>query len=311
MQVASRGFRKALAHSRAPTRSFTYIRSAHTDSNPPPNLNTTSASPGSTTHFGFRTVPEESKESLVRGVFDTVASSYDLMNDAMSLGVHRLWKDSFISHLRPGSKGPIRCIDVAGGTGDIALRVLDHARETYGDRETRVDVVDINGEMLKEGQKRFKKTMYHNTPQIAFLEANAQALPTETFPDNTYDVYTIAFGIRNVTSIPDVLREAHRVLKPGGTFACLEFNKVTNPVLAQVYDQYSFSVIPLLGTILAGDRASYQYLVESIRRFPSQGDFAQMIADAGFANGGNFEGDGGGWRDLWGGIACIHTGVKL
>ncbi|KAH8994331.1 UbiE/COQ5 methyltransferase [Lactarius hatsudake] len=311
MQVASRGFRKALAHSRAPTRSFTYIRSVHTDTNPPPNPNTTSASPGSTTHFGFRMVPEESKESLVRGVFDTVASSYDLMNDAMSLGVHRLWKDSFISLLRPGSRGPIRCIDVAGGTGDIALRVLDHARETYGDRETRVDVVDINGEMLKEGQKRFKKTMYHNTPQIAFLEANAQALPTETFPDNTYDVYTIAFGIRNVTSIPDVLREAHRVLKPGGTFACLEFNKVTNPVLAQVYDQYSFSVIPLLGTILAGDRASYQYLVESIRRFPSQGDFAQMIADAGFANGGNFEGDGGGWRDLWGGIACIHTGVKL
>ncbi|KAH8989078.1 UbiE/COQ5 methyltransferase [Lactarius akahatsu] len=297
MQVASRGFRKALAHSRAPTRSFTYIRSAHTDSNPPPNPSTTST--------------KESKEGLVRGVFDTVASSYDLMNDAMSLGVHRLWKDSFISLLRPGSRGPIRCIDVAGGTGDIALRVLDHARETYGDRETRVDVVDINGEMLKEGQKRLKKTMYHNTPQIAFLEANAQALPTETFPDNTYDVYTIAFGIRNVTSIPDVLREAHRVLKPGGTFACLEFNKVTNPVLAQVYDQYSFSVIPLLGTILAGDRASYQYLVESIRRFPSQGDFAQMIADAGFANGGNFEGDGGGWRDLWGGIACIHTGVKL
>ncbi|KAH9161146.1 UbiE/COQ5 methyltransferase [Lactarius sanguifluus] len=285
MQVASRGFRKALAHSRAPTRSFTYIRNAHTDSNPPPNPNTTSASPGSTTHFGFRTVPEESKESLVRGVFDTVASSYDLMNDAMSLGVHRLWKDSFISLLRPGSRGAVRCIDVAGGTGDIALRVLDHARETYGDRETRVDVVDINGEMLKEGQKRFKKTMYHNTPQIAFLEANAQALSTETFPDNTYD--------------------------PGGTFACLEFNRVTNPVLAQVYDQYSFSVIPLLGTILAGDRASYQYLVESIRRFPSQGDFAQMIADAGFANGGNFEGDGGGWRDLWGGIACIHTGVKL
>lgn len=233
------------------------------------------------------------------------------MNDAMSLGVHRLWKDSFISLLRPGSRGPVRCIDVAGGTGDIALRVLDHARETYADRETRVDVVDINGEMLREGQKRFKKTMYHNTPQIAFLEANAQELPTETFPDNTYDVYTIAFGIRNVTSIADVLREAHRVLKPGGTFACLEFNKVTNPALAQIYDQYSFSVIPLLGTILAGDRESYQYLVESIRRFPSQGDFAQMIAGAGFATGGNFEGDGGAWRDLWGGIACIHTGVKL
>ncbi|KAI9465037.1 ubiquinone menaquinone biosynthesis methyltransferase UbiE [Lactarius psammicola] len=330
MRAASRGFRTALAHSRAATRPLASIRSAHTDSTPPPNSNTASASSGSTTHFGFRTIPEESKEDLVRGVFNTVASNYDLMNDAMSLGVHRLWKDSLISLLRPGSRGPVRCIDVAGGTGDIALRILDHARETYGDRETRVDVVDINGEMLKEGQKRFKKTMYHNTPQIAFLEANAQALHAEMFPDNTYDVYTIAFGIRNVTSIPDVLREAHRVLKPGGTFACLEFNKVTNPVLAQyvppsslpprsasdrqqrrLYDQYSFSVIPLLGTILAGDRASYQYLVESIRRFPSQGDFAQMIADAGFATGGNFEGDGGGWRDLWGGIACIHTGVKL
>ncbi|SRR6266702_2213174 len=168
MQAASRGFRTALAHSRAATRPLIYIRSAHTDSSTPPNSNTTSASSGSTTHFGFRTVPEESKEDLVRGVFDTVASSYDLMNDAMSLGVHRLWKDSFISLLRPGSRGPVRCIDVAGGTGDIALRILDHARETYGDRETRVDVVDINGEMLKEGQKRFKKTMYHNSER-AFL----------------------------------------------------------------------------------------------------------------------------------------------
>ncbi|KAI0042483.1 UbiE/COQ5 methyltransferase [Auriscalpium vulgare] len=265
----------------------------------------------STTHFGFRTVPEESKESLVRGVFDSVASSYDVMNDAMSLGVHRLWKDNFISLLRPGSKGPIRVIDVAGGTGDIALRVLDFAREKYADRETSVDVVDINGEMLKEGHRRFKKTMYHDTPQVAFQEANAQAMPEDRFPSNTYDLYTIAFGIRNVTSIKDALKEAHRVLKPGGTFACLEFNKVTNPVLGQIYDQYSFSVIPLLGTILAGDRESYQYLVESIRRFPSQPEFARLISEAGFATGGNFEGDGGAWRDLWGGIACIHMGVKV
>jgi len=289
------------------------VHATNNDPSPTPSKNTdgSPSSFSSTTHFGFRTVPEGSKESLVRGVFDSVASSYDLMNDAMSLGVHRLWKDSFVSLLRPGSRGPVRCIDVAGGTGDIALRILDYARETHGDRETRVDVVDINGEMLREGSKRFKKTMYHNTPQVAFIEANAQALPLETFPDNTYDLYTIAFGIRNVTSIQDVLREAHRVLKPGGTFACLEFNKVTNPLLAQVYDQYSFSVIPLLGTILAGDRASYQYLVESIRRFPSQRDFARMISDAGFAVGGDFEGDGGAWRDLWGGIACIHRGVKL
>jgi len=263
-----------------------------------------------TTHFGFRTVPEEKKETLVRGVFDSVASNYDIMNDAMSFGVHRLWKDEFIGLLRPGSKGPLRCIDVAGGTGDIALRILDHAREKYADRETSVDVVDINGEMLTEGFKRFKKTMYHNTPQIAFHEANAQALGEDRFPSNSYDLYTIAFGIRNVTSIPEALAEAYRVLKPGGTFACLEFNKVNNPLLAQLYDQYSFSVIPMLGSILAGDRESYQYLVESIRRFPSQESFAGMIADAGFTTGVHRSG-GVAWRDLWGGIACVHTGVKI
>ncbi|KAI0338953.1 ubiquinone/menaquinone biosynthesis methyltransferase UbiE [Trametopsis cervina] len=279
-------------------------------------LNHTGASNGGkgtdkTTHFGFQTVPEEQKESLVKGVFNSVASSYDVMNDAMSLGVHRLWKDEYVSSLKPGAKGPLRCIDLAGGTGDIALRILDHAREKYADRETTVDVVDINGEMLKEGYKRFKKTMYHNTPQVAFIESNAQALPVEQFPDNTYDLYTIAFGIRNCTSVPDVLKEAYRVLKPGGTFACLEFSKVNNPLFNMLYDQYSFSVIPMLGSILAGDRDSYQYLVESIRKFPSQPEFANMIQDAGFTTGGLHEGKGGAWTDLWGGIACIHKGVKL
>ncbi|KAI0769858.1 ubiE/COQ5 methyltransferase family-domain-containing protein [Fomes fomentarius] len=264
-----------------------------------------------TTHFGFQTVPEEAKESLVRNVFDSVAGSYDLMNDAMSMGVHRLWKDEFVSRLKPGARGPLRCIDVAGGTGDIALRILDSARDKYADRETSVDVVDINGEMLKEGHKRFKKTMYHNTPQIAFKEANAQSMSESEFPPNTYDLYTIAFGIRNCTSIPDVLKEAYRVLKPGGTFACLEFSRVNNPLLRTIYDQYSFSVIPLLGTILAGDRASYQYLVESIRRFPPQPEFAKMIQDAGFTTGALHEGKGGAWVDLWDGIASIHTGVKI
>jgi len=244
----------------------------------------------------------------VKGVFSNVASKYDLMNDAMSLGVHRVWKDTFIGELDPGRKGPLKCLDVAGGTGDIALRILDHARESYADRETTVEVLDINPEMLKEGFKRFKKTMYHNTPQIAFTEGNAQKLDK---PSNQFDLYTIAFGIRNCTSIPDVLSEAYRVLKPGGVFACLEFSKVTNPVLSSVYDQYSFSVIPLLGTILASDRASYQYLVESIRKFPPQEDFAQMIRDAGFSTGGDFEGKGGAWMDLWGGVACIHRGVKV
>ncbi|KAG6918744.1 hypothetical protein DXG01_011935 [Tephrocybe rancida] len=262
-----------------------------------------------TASFGFRTVPEESKETLVKEVFDSVASKYDLMNDATSFGVHRFWKDSYVSSLKPGRRGPLRCIDVAGGTGDIALRILDFARENYADRETTVAVADINAQMLKEGYRRFKKTMYHNTPQISFHEANAQALPVEVFPDNTFDLYTIAFGIRNCTSIPDVLKEAHRVLKPGGTFACLEFSRVNNPLLSTLYDQYSFTMIPLLGTILAGDRNSYQYLVESIRKFPPQPEFARMIRDVGFTTGDDV--DGGAWEDMWGGIACVHKGVKL
>ncbi|KAH7913415.1 ubiquinone menaquinone biosynthesis methyltransferase UbiE [Hygrophoropsis aurantiaca] len=304
MQTTTRAWR---ASSRRYLRQSIALRLNHNQAQPqnPQSSN----SPGRTTSFGFKTIPEETKESLVKNVFDSVASSYDLMNDATSFGVHRLWKDTFVSTLKPGRKGPLRCIDVAGGTGDIALRILDHARETYADRETSVEVVDINAQMLNEGFTRFKKTMYHNTPQVSFHEANAQELPASQFKSDTYDLYTIAFGIRNCTSIPAVLKEAHRVLKPGATFACLEFSKVNNPLLSTLYDQYSFSVIPLLGTILAGDRDSYQYLVESIRKFPTQPDFAQMIRDAGFSTGPNV--DGGAWTDLWGGIASIHTGVKL
>ncbi|KAH7921901.1 UbiE/COQ5 methyltransferase [Leucogyrophana mollusca] len=304
MQAASRAWRTT---SRQSYRSAFVLRQNHQQAQPQNPQSPDSS--GRTTSFGFRTVPEESKESLVKNVFDSVASNYDLMNDATSFGVHRLWKDTFVSTLRPGRKGPLRCIDVAGGTGDIALRILDHARETYADRETSVEVVDINAQMLKEGFTRFKKTMYHNTPQVSFHEANAQELPSSQFKDDTYDLYTIAFGIRNCTSIPAVLKEAYRVLKPGATFACLEFSKVNNPLLSTFYDQYSFTVIPLLGTILAGDRDSYQYLVESIRKFPSQPDFAQMIRDAGFTTGRDV--DGGAWTDLWGGIASIHTGVKV
>ncbi|KAJ7935520.1 ubiquinone menaquinone biosynthesis methyltransferase UbiE [Mycena leptocephala] len=272
MQPASRYLRVALP------RVHRLARCINTQASDAPSTKSTPR----TTSFGFKTVPEEEKESLVKNVFDSVASSYDLMNDASSLGVHRLWKDTLISTLRPGRKGPLRCIDVAGGTGDIALRILDHAREQYADRETTVEVVDINGQMLKEGFRRFKKTMYHNTPQISFHEANAQELPPTQFTDNTYDLYTIAFGIRNCTSIPDVLKEAYRVLKPGGTFACLEFSRVNNPLLSLAYDQYSFTMIPLLGTILA---------------------------EAGFTTGKDVE--GGAWTDLWGGIACIHTAVKV
>ncbi|KAI4525284.1 UbiE/COQ5 methyltransferase [Schizophyllum commune Loenen D] len=271
------------------------------------NASPSDAQPRRTVSFGFQNVPEEEKQNLVKNVFDSVASNYDLMNDATSFGVHRLWKDNFVDSLKPGQKGPMKCIDVAGGTGDIALRILDYAREKYADRETTVDVADINGEMLKEGYKRFKKTMYHNTPQVAFHEANAQEM--SQFPDNTYDLYTIAFGIRNCTSIPDVLKEAHRILKPGGVFACLEFSRVNNPILSTLYDQYSFTMIPLLGTLLSGDRDAYQYLVESIRRFPPQPEFAKMIRDAGFTTG-EFV-DGGAWTDYWGGIATVHKGVKL
>ncbi|KAL4080982.1 UbiE/COQ5 methyltransferase [Scleroderma citrinum] len=272
-------------------------------------MQTSRPSSGRTASFGFRTVPEEDKEFLVKGVFDSIVSTYDQMNDTLSFGVHRLWRDTFVDSLKPGRKGPLRCIDAAGGTGSIALRILDHAREKYADRETSVDIVDINAQMLAEGQKRFKKTMYHYTPQVSFHEANAQELPSSQFKDNTYDLYTIAFGVRYCTSIPAVLKEAHRVLKPGATFACLEFSKVGNPLLSALYDQYSFNVIPFLGAILAGDRDSYQYFVESIRTFPSQPEFAQMIRDAGFVTGGNH--DGGAWTDLWGGVASIHTGVKI
>ncbi|KAJ6557390.1 ubiquinone menaquinone biosynthesis methyltransferase UbiE [Mycena vulgaris] len=304
MQPATRCLRVALPRVHRVNRLARCINTQSSQPSDPPSTSTPR-----TTSFGFKTVPEDAKESLVKNVFDSVASSYDLMNDASSLGVHRLWKDTLVSTLRPGRKGPLRCIDVAGGTGDIALRILDHAREKYADRETTVEVVDINGQMLKEGFRRFKKTMYHNTPQISFHEANAQELPPTQFTDNTYDLYTIAFGIRNCTSIPDVLKEAYRVLKPGGTFACLEFSRVNNPLLSLAYDHYSFTMIPLLGTILAGDRASYQYLVESIRKFPPQPEFANMIREAGFTTGKDV--DGGAWTDLWGGIACIHTAVKV
>ncbi|GAA6001309.1 hypothetical protein JCM10207_006602 [Rhodosporidiobolus poonsookiae] len=285
----------------------------HPTSTPPPSSasNAAGAPPSSpfsaptssgTTHFGFRDVPEQLKESLVRGVFSSVASSYDVMNDAMSLGIHRLWKDHYVSKLDP--HGGLKCLDVAGGTGDIALRILDHAREKYGDRELSVTMLDINPEMLEEGKKRFAKTMYHGTPQVGFILGNAEDL--STIPDNSLDLYTIAFGIRNCTHIDRVLKEAHRVLKPGGVFSCLEFSKVHNPVLAKAYELWSFQVIPPLGHILAADRDSYQYLVESIARFPTQERFAAMIREAGFTTPAEEP-----YENLTFGIASIHTGVKL
>ncbi|KAL7421711.1 2-hexaprenyl-6-methoxy-1,4-benzoquinone methyltransferase [Cryptotrichosporon argae] len=272
-----------------------------------------------TTHFGFQTVPETDKETLVGHVFSSVASKYDVMNDSMSLGVHRLWKDSFVSSMLPrlppsvhgaAAPGPaFSCLDVAGGTGDIALRLLDRAREKFGSRDVRVEVVDLNEEMLDEGRKRVAKTMYYNTPQITFTHGNAQSLPAHV-ADNSIDLYTIAFGIRNCTSLPAVLSEAYRVLKPGGRIGVLEFGKVSNPLLRELYKQYSFQVIPVLGQVIAGDHASYQYLVESIERFPTQAEFAQLVREAGFQTGQMREGKGGAWTDFTFGVATMWTGVK-
>ncbi|OLL26749.1 2-methoxy-6-polyprenyl-1,4-benzoquinol methylase, mitochondrial [Neolecta irregularis DAH-3] len=238
---------------------------------------------------------------IVAEVFSSVASSYDLMNDAMSAGIHRLWKDRFVQKLDPG-RGRMNILDVAGGTGDIAFRMLDHAAKVHNDHDTLVTCVDINPDMLAEGKKRLLSTCYANTPRVSFKVQNAELL--DEIPSNSVDLYTIAFGIRNCTHIPLVLQQAHRVLKPGGIFACLEFGKVSPPPLASLYRQYSFSVIPLIGQLIAGDRDSYQYLVESIEKFPKQEDFAKLIEDAGFEISGN------GWEDLTFGVAAIHTGLK-
>lgn len=251
------------------------------------------------THFGYRTVPKAMKESLVRGVFSSVASKYDLMNDAMSLGIHRLWKAHLIHQMSP-TRG-CRLLDVAGGTGDITQRFLEYQDQTNADRESTVQMVDINPEMLAQGEQRFKGSQWAD--RIQFSVGNAERL--DFIPDSTYDIYAIAFGIRNCTHPDQVVKEAFRVLKPGGRFMCLEFSKVHNPVLGALYDFHSFNVIPQLGGWLAGDRGSYEYLVESIRRFPDQPKFAQMIRDAGFTTIGK------GYENLTFGTVAIHSGYKF
>ncbi|KAJ2747210.1 2-hexaprenyl-6-methoxy-1,4-benzoquinone methyltransferase [Coemansia sp. BCRC 34301] len=256
----------------------------------------------STTHFGFKTVPSDMKESLVRGVFSSVASSYDVMNDAMSMGVHRLWKDHFIRKMAP--RPAAKLLDVAGGTGDIAQRFLEYQDRVNADSSSSVHMVDINPDMLAEGERRFKESEWVRRDRIAFTVGNAEHLE-ECIPNEAFDVYSIAFGIRNCTSPEQVVREAYRVLKPGGRFMCLEFSRVGNPVLAAIYDFHSFNVIPRLGEAIAGDRASYEYLVESIRRFPPQNDFAQIIRDAGFTTIGK------GYENLTFGTVAIHTGYKF
>ncbi|KAI1901060.1 hypothetical protein AGOR_G00056250 [Albula goreensis] len=276
------------------------------------------------THFGFETVPEGQKAEKVYKVFESVAQKYDVMNDAMSMGIHRFWKDALLHIMNP--QPGARLLDTAGGTGDISFRFLDYVRsqrdrqerrsvrssqtvswqeisDSYVSDETepvesRAVVCDINKEMLNVGKQKAEDLGY--TSGLSWVVGDAEELP---FDDDLFDIYTIAFGIRNVTHIEQALQEAHRVLKPGGRFMCLEFSKVSNPLLSSLYDAYSFQVIPVLGEVIAGDWKSYQYLVESIRRFPDQETFKAMIEEAGFFRVQYF--------NLTGGVVAIHSGFKL
>ena len=248
----------------------------------------------STTSFGFRAVPETERQGLVNQVFAAVAGRYDLMNDLMSGGLHRLWKRDLITMLNaPRGETPFRLLDVAGGTGDIALR---YARDS-GPKATAV-ICDISPEMLEVGRNRISAAGLQN--RIACVEGNAEALP---FESASFDAYTIAFGIRNVTHIDKALAEAYRVLKPGGRFLCLEFSECQVPILDRLYDFHSFEVIPRVGKLTAGAAEPYRYLVESIRRFPKQEAFAGLVRGAGFGRVS--------YRNLTGGIAAIHAGWKI
>ncbi|CAN7032426.1 unnamed protein product [Brassica oleracea var. botrytis] len=260
------------------------------------------------TSFGFQQVKEEEKSKLVGNVFTNVASSYDIMNDLMSGGLHRLWKERLVGKLSPFAG--MKHLDVAGGTGDVAFRIFDAVnsvkrralRKVDEDslEETQIYVCDINPNMLNVGKQRAAERGLGDNKSLVWVEGDAEAL---SFDDNSMDGYTIAFGIRNVTHIEKALAEAYRVLKRGGRFLCLELSHVDIPVFKDVYDLYSFKVIPNLGELIAGDRESYQYLVESVRRFPPQEKFATMIADAGFET---VE-----YENLVGGVVAIHSAIKL
>ena len=245
---------------------------------------------GNTTHFGFQTVPESEKAGRVKGVFGSVASKYDVMNDVMSGGIHRIWKDAMMDWLAP-RRG--QCLlDVAGGTGDISFRFLKRAGMAHA------IVLDLTSEMLEEGKLRAEAAQLGDS--LDWVVGDAMALP---FTDNSFDVYTISFGIRNVTRPQDALNEAFRVLKPGGRLMVLEFSQIPNDLLQWVYDRYSFNVIPTMGKLIANDRDSYQYLVESIRNFPDQDTFLDMVRAAGFENAK--------YRNLTMGVACLHSGWKI
>lgn len=243
-----------------------------------------------TTHFGFQDVAEDQKAGMVHGVFTNVASKYDVMNDVMSVGIHRVWKDAMMDWLAP--RNGARLLDVAGGTGDVSFRFLKRAPGAHA------TVFDMTQSMLDEGEKRAEAEAMADS--LDWVCGDAMALPFEA---NTFDVYTISFGIRNVTRINEALSEAYRVLKPGGRLMVLEFSQLPNDGMQKLYDLYSFNVIPRMGQLIAGDRDSYQYLVESIRKFPDQDTFAGMISDAGFEQVK--------YRNLSMGIAALHSGWKL
>ena len=243
-----------------------------------------------TTHFGFQRVPESEKAGRVRGVFSSVASKYDLMNDVMSGGAHRIWKDAMMDWLSPRSGQ--RLLDVAGGTGDISFRFLKRAGHAHA------TVLDLTNEMLEEGKSRAEAAQLGGS--LDWVVGDAMALP---FADNSFDIYTISFGIRNVTRPQDALNEAFRVLKPGGRLMVLEFSQIPNDLLQWLYDLYSFNVIPNLGKLIVNDLESYQYLVESIRKFPDQDTFLGMVQTAGFEIAK--------YRNLTMGVACLHSGWKI
>jgi demethylmenaquinone methyltransferase/2-methoxy-6-polyprenyl-1,4-benzoquinol methylase len=253
----------------------------------------TTAAGGMETSYGFRSVAAGEKQPLVNDVFHKVANRYDLMNDLMSGGLHRLWKDAMVAWLNPPKRPGWRVLDVAGGTGDIAFRIVDASG-----RNAHATVLDINGSMLSVGRDRAEKNGF--SAQVDFVEANAEELP---FPDDTFDAYTIAFGIRNVPRIEAALTEAFRVLRVGGRFLCLEFSAVDMPLLDKAYEAWSFKAIPGIGKAVTGDSEPYAYLVESIRKFPDQGNFAAMMSRAGFERVA--------YRNYSGGIAALHSGWKL
>ena len=246
-----------------------------------------------TAQFGSKRVPLAAKQALVNDVFHSVARRYDLMNDLMSFGLHRAWKDALVTAVNPPKQAPFAVLDIAGGTGDIAFRLIE-----AGGAQTHVTVCDINPDMLEIGRGR--ASMFGAEAMVTFAEANAEALP---FADRSFDAATIAFGIRNVPRIERALAESFRALKIGGKFVCLEFSSVDVPALDRLYDFYSFNVIPALGRMVAGDAESYRYLVESIRRFPRPEAFAAMLRAAGFARIS--------FQPMSGGIVTLHSGWRL